>query len=151
MHIIYHCCNGCHASSIAAAMHLGLLPMDYKPSYHDLLNIPFYDNLEETDKGKIILRGTDEKGNKIYTLGRKYVPHIILPAILDTWNVLAQNEKDLLLVNTQSCVNNFMKFGGYMSRKLKITKIGKPMVAKATLHSYSNIANIVKNVKQSLN
>ncbi|RKD26089.1 Protein of unknown function [Caminicella sporogenes DSM 14501] len=151
MHIIYHCCEGCYSSSTAAAIHLGLLPINNKPSYYDLLKVPFFDNLEETDKGKIILRGTDENGNKIYTLGRKYAPHIILPVILDVWNILGLNEKDLLFVNTQPCVNNFMKFGNYMYKKLKLTKQVKPIIVKSTLHSYEKIANIVKRVKQNIN
>lgn len=150
MHIIYHCVTGCHSSSTAAAIHLGLLPEEYKPSYHDLVNVPFYDGLEEKDRGKIILRGTDKKGNKVYTLSRKYIPHLILPLVLDTWNVLNQAEKDLMLINTQPCVNGSMKFGGYLSRKLKMIKTGRPIVAKGTLYTYENIANIVKNTKKQL-
>jgi len=150
LHIIYHCCEGCYSSATAAAIHLDLLPMDRKPSYHDLINVPFYDNLKETDRGKIILRGTDEIGNKVYTLSRKYIPHIILPAIIDLWRELEQNENDLMLVNTQYCVNRGIKTGGFLSKRLNITSLGKPLTAKATLHSYYKIANIVKQTKQSL-
>lgn len=151
MHIVYHCVTGCHSSSTAAAIHIGLLPENYKPSYHDLLSVPFYDELEEKDRGKIILRGTDEKGNSIYTLSRKYIPHLILPVVLDTWNIFNQAENDLMLVNTQPCVNGFMKLGGYLSRGLKMTKQGKPIVAKGTLYTYENIAALVKNTKNQLN
>lgn len=151
MHIVYHCVTGCHSSSTAAAIHLGLLPENYKPSYHDLLSVPFYDELEEKDRGKIILRGTDEKGNSIYTLSRKYIPHLILPVVLDTWNIFNQAENDLMLVNTQPCVNGFMKLGGYLSRGLKMTKSGRPIVAKGTLYTYENIATLVKNTKNQLN
>lgn len=151
MHIVYHCVTGCHSSSTAAAIHIGLLPENYKPSYHDLLSVPFYDELEEKDRGKIILRGTDEKGNSIYTLSRKYIPHLILPVVLDTWNIFNQAENDLMLVNTQPCVNGFMKLGGYLSRGLKMTKQGRPIVAKGTLYTYENIAALVKNTKNQLN
>ncbi|WP_432408799.1 DUF3189 family protein [Wukongibacter sp. M2B1] len=150
MHIVYHCATGCHSSSTAAAMHLDLLPIDTKPSYHDLINVPFYDELEETDRGRLILRGTDIKGNKIYTLSRKYIPHLVLPVVCDTWKAFNQSEKDLMLINTQPGVNGFMKFGGYLSRRLKLTKVGKPIVAKATLYSYNYIANIVKDTKDLL-
>ncbi len=151
MHIVYHCVSGCHSSSTAAAIHLGLLPIDYKPSYNDLINLPFYDQLEEKDRGKLIERGIDSQGNKIYTLGRKYYAHLVLPVVIDTWRAFNQNENDLLLVNTQSCVNGSMKLGAYLSRDLKLTNIGRPMVGKGTLRSYNNIANIVKNTKNSLN
>lgn len=150
MHIVYHCVTGCHSSSTAAAIHLGLLPEEYKPSYHDLISVPFYDELEEKDRGKIILRGTDEKGNSIYTLSRKYIPHLILPVVLDTWNIFNQAENDLMLVNTQPCVNGFMKLGGYLSRGLKMTNTGRPIVAKGTLYTYNNISTLVKNTKNQL-
>ena len=151
LHIVYHCVSGCHSSSTAAAIHLGLLPLDYKPSYHDLINVPFYDQLEERDRGKLIERGIDSQGNKVYTLGRKYAAHLVLPAVLDTWKAFKQNENDLLLVNTEYCVNGLMKFGGYLSRSLKFTNIGRPIIGDGTLRSYDNIANIVKNTKGSLN
>lgn len=151
MHIVYHCVTGCHSSSAAAAIHLDLLPIDTKPSYHDLVKVPFYDELEETDRGRLILRGTDSKGNKVYTLSRKYIAHLVLPVVCDTWKMFNQSEDDLMLINTQSSVNGFMTFGGYLSRRLKFTKVGKPIVAKATLYSYNNIADIVKNTKSLLN
>jgi hypothetical protein len=150
MHIVYHCVTGCHSSSTAAAIHLGMLPIDYKPSYHDLISVPFYDELEEKDRGKLINRGTDDKGNSIYTLSRKYLPHLILPVVLDTWKIFNQSQDQLMLINTQPCVNGFMKLGGYLSRGMKFTKVGRPMVAKGTLYSYNDIANIVKNTRSLL-
>ncbi|SHK05839.1 DUF3189 family protein [Paramaledivibacter caminithermalis] len=150
MHIVYHCATGCHSSSTAAAIHLGILPIEYKPSYHDLISVPFYDALEKKDRGRLIYRGIDDKGNSIYTLGRKYISHLILPVILDTWKIFNQSPNNLILINTQPCVNGFMKFGGYLSRNLKLTKIGRPIVAKGTLYSYKNIANIVKDTKRLL-
>ncbi len=150
MHIIYHCVDGCHASSTAAAIHLNMLPMDEKPSYHDIMNVPFFDSLNETDRGKIIYRGIDEFGNKVYTLSRKYIPHILLPTLIDVWKAVEQNRKELLLVNTQSCVNNLMKTGSLLSRKLNQVRVGRPLVSKATLYSYNRISNIVKHTKYSL-
>ncbi len=108
-HIIYHCFDGCHSSSVATAIHLNMLPEDHRPSYHDIMHIPFFDNLEETDKGKIIYRGTDEMNNKVYTLSRKYISHIVLPTLLDVWKILGQKKSQLMLINTQHCVNNYMK------------------------------------------
>lgn len=147
MHIIYHCAEGCHCSPTAAAIHLDLLPIDHKPSYHDFINIPYFDNILNSEKGRIILRGTDEYGNKIYTLCRSYYPHIVLPAILDVWKSMGGKANELLLVNTQNSTNQYMKYGRLMSSKLNLTVQGKSMSIKGTLYNYDKIANIVKETK----
>lgn len=147
VHIIYHCCDGCYSSATAAAIHLNMLPIDYRPSYHDLANIPFYDNFSESDRGRIILRGTDEYNNNIYTLSRKHAPHIVLPTIHDMWKALEQDEKELIFINTQSCVNRAMRFGSFFSKNSNSSNFGSRMVAKATLGSYEQISNVVREAK----
>ncbi len=150
LHIIYHCVGGAHSSPTAAAIHLNMLPMDHIPSKYDLLNIPFYDTLEKIDRGKIILRGTDEFGNKVYTLSRQFEPKIILSVITDMWSILGNKPNDLLLVDTLPCVNTLMKIGGFSSRRLKWVKFGRPIVAKGTIDTYPNLVNVVKKTKEML-
>lgn len=150
LHIIYHCVGGAHSSPTAAAIHLNMLPMDYIPRKEDLLYIPFYDTLKKTDRGKIVYRGTDERGNKIYTLSRQFVPHLVIPAIQDTWNILGGNEKDLLLVDTVPCVNWLMRIGGFSSRRLNWVRFGRPIVTRGTLSTYPNLVNIVKKTKKMI-
>ncbi|WP_425514940.1 DUF3189 family protein [Crassaminicella profunda] len=150
MHIIYHCVGGCHSSCTAAAIHLNMLPTNHIPSKQDLLNIPFFDTLEKTDAGKIFYRGSDEFGNKIYTLGRQFVPHIVIPCLKDMWKILNQKEEELLLVNTLPCVNGLMRIGGFSSRRLKWVKFGRPIVAHGTLSAYKNIVKVVEETKKIL-
>ncbi|WP_330375495.1 DUF3189 family protein [Inediibacterium massiliense] len=148
IHIIYHCVGGCHSSCTAAAIHLNMLPLDHIPKEYDLLNVPFFDALEKTDAGKIIYRGTDEWGNSIYTLGRQFVPHIVLSSILDTWKILAPSSEKLLLVNTIPCVNTLMRIGGFSSRRLHWVRFGRPIVAKGTIQAYKNIMKVVEETKK---
>ncbi|QXM06260.1 DUF3189 family protein [Crassaminicella indica] len=150
MYIIYHCVGGCHSSCTAAAIHLNILPTHHTPNKHDLLNIPFFDTLEKTDAGKIIYRGTDECGNKIYTLGRQFVPHIIIPCIKDMWNILGQKEEDLLIIDTLPCVNWLMKIGGFISRRLKWITFGRPIVAHGTILAYKDLVKLVEETKKIL-
>lgn len=150
LHIIYHCVGGCHSSCTAAAIHLNMLPLNHTPSKHALLNIPFFDALEKTDIGKIIYRGTDELGNKVYTLGRQFSPHIVLPAIKDMWKILGQSDKNLLIIDTLPCVNFLMRLGGFSSRRLRWVKFGRPIVTNGTLYAYKNIANVVKKTREML-
>nr|WP_129598914.1 DUF3189 family protein [Anaerophilus nitritogenes] len=148
MHIIYHCVGGCHSSCTAAAIHLNMLPSDYVPNEYDLLKVPFFDALEKKDAGKIIYRGTDEWGNLIYTLGRQFVPNIVLSSIIDMWKILENSSEQLLLVNTIPCVNTLMRIGGFSSRRLHWVKFGRPIVAKGTIQAYENIAQVVEETKK---
>ncbi len=150
LHIIYHCVGGSHSSPTAAAIHLNMLPTDHIPSKYDLLNITFYDALEPMDQGKIIYRGTDEFGNKVYTLSRQFIPHLIIPAIKDMWSILGQKEEDLLIIDTLSCVNTLMKIGGCLSRRFHFVKIGRPIVTYGTLLAYKDLVQIVEETKKML-
>ena len=148
MHIIYHCVGGAHSSPTAAAIHLNMLPIDRVPTKYDILNVPYYDTLEKKDRGKIIFRGTDEFGNKVYTLSRQFAPELVITAIKDIWGILGEKEEDLLIVDTLPCVNTLMRIGGFSSRRLKWVKFGRPVVVKGTLMTYTNIAQIVKETKE---
>ncbi|MEW9121549.1 MAG: DUF3189 family protein [Thermotaleaceae bacterium] len=150
LHIIYHCVGGAHSSSIAAAVHLNMLPIHPRPTASDLLNIPFYDTLESIDRGKIFLRGFDEYGNAVYNMSRQFIPHLLIPAILDMWKVLEQKEENILFVNTMPCVNIWMKIGGFSSRRLKWVSFGRPIVTRGTLLAYDNLVNIVLETKSKL-
>jgi len=149
LHIIYHCVGGAHSSPTAAAIHLNMLPTDHIPNKLDILNLPFFDTLEKKDRGKIIYRGTDEFDNKVYTLGRQFIPDIVINSIKDMWGILNQKEDDLLIVNTLPSVNLLMKIGGFSSRRLNLVKFGRPIVLHGTLSAYTNIVKIVKETKKS--
>jgi len=151
LHIIYHCVGGAHSSPTAAAIHLNMLPMDHIPSKADLLSIPFYDTLEKKDRGKIILRGTDEYGNKVYTLSRQFEPRLIISIIKDMWSIMDFKEEDLMIVDTLPSVNTLMRIGGFSSRRLNWVRFGRPIVVKGTLATYHNLVRIVKETKEKLN
>ncbi|WP_425446055.1 DUF3189 family protein [Dethiothermospora halolimnae] len=143
MYVIYHCVGGTHSSAIAAAIHLKLLPTNKIPTADEITAIPFFDTLTKEDQGKILFRGVDNKGNKIFTLSRQFVPQLVLPAIKDSWELSGGNLDDLLLVNTMPSVNFLMKLGGFSSRRLHLVSFGRPIVTKGTIKTYNNILNIV--------
>lgn len=151
MHIIYHCVGGAHSSVIASAIHLNKLPIDRHPTVDDILNVPYFDILTIKDRGRIMLRGTDEKGNRVYTLSRQFVPHLVVPVIEDTWNMLGESPDNLMIVSTLSAVNFLMRLGGFTSRRMNWVKFGRPIVARGTLQTYPNLVDIVLETKKRLN
>ncbi|WIV10730.1 DUF3189 family protein [Proteiniborus sp. MB09-C3] len=151
MNIIYHCVGGSHSSVLAAAIHLGLLPDDRKPTKEDILGISFFDTLSKQEQGKILLRGLDENGNKVFTLSRQFAPHLVLPAIEDAYQLGGGQLSDLLLVSTMSPVNWLMKIGGFSSRRLHLVAFGRPIAAYGTAKAYDKIAQLVNNAKKMIN
>lgn len=151
MNIIYHCVGGAHSSVLAASIHLGLLPADRKPTKEDILSIPFFDTLSKQEQGKILLRGIDESGNKVFTLSRQFVPRLLLPAIKDAYQLGGGQLSDLLLVNTLNPVNWLMKIGGFSSRRLHLVAFGRPIAAYGSAKAYYKIAQIVANTKKMIN
>ncbi|MFZ5968145.1 MAG: DUF3189 family protein [Bacillota bacterium] len=150
MHIIYHCSWGSHASAIAAAIHLKMLPRDHIPSKNDISNMPFFDTIEKVDVGKIIFRGMDEHGHSIYTLACQKVPHLVLPAVEDMWHTLGQRKDQLLVIDMGSKSNLSMKLGGYFSRKLNRVNLGRPILLRGTCTVYPMIAHAVEDIKATL-
>lgn len=150
MDIIYHCVGGSHSSVLAAAIHLGLLPENRKPTKKDILNIPFFDTLSKQEQGKILLRGIDEKENRVFTLSRQFVPRLVLPAIEDAYQLGGGQLSELVLVNTMNPVNWIMKIGGFSSRRLHLVAFGRPIVAYGTVKAYDEIARLVANTKDMI-
>jgi len=151
MIIVYHCVGGSHSSAIAAAIHLGQLPRDRVPSAQEIEQIPYFDTSTPKDYGRIIHRGDDNRGNRIFTLSRQFVPKLVIPAVEDAWKIAGQDPKHLMMINTLPTVNILMKIGGFSSRRLNLVFFGRPIVTKGVQQAYKQIINMVDNVQSMIN
>lgn len=149
MIIIYHDVGGAHSTATAANIHINNLPIDRVPDKSELLSLTTFDKINKNQLGHILYIGEDEFGSKVYTIGRKYNPNIVLSAIKDIFNI-AGGKEELYIVDTHPTVNVWMKIGGFTSRGLGIVSIGRPIVTYGTLKAYENIADIVKKVKDTI-
>ncbi len=150
MHIIYHCVGGTHSSAIASAIHLGLLPKTRAATVQELLSIPYFDNTDKQEYGRIIHRGIDEYGNNIYTLSRQFTGSIMIRALKDLCIILTGSENHVIFINASTAVNNTMKIGGFLSRRLNMIAIGRPIVLKGCSKAYMDIAAIVTKTKENV-
>lgn len=148
---IYNCYGGTHSSSLASAIHLKQLPLDRLPSRDEILNTEYFNKLKYCDMGRIIFRGTDEEGNKVYTLGRG-TSRVLIPCIKNLITLL-QNEcglnEKIVLSNMSPAVPTAMTCGGFFSRGLGIHFIGVPFLVKGARQAYSKIIRMVDYTKQS--
>ncbi len=151
MHIIYHCVGGAHSSAIASAIHLGLLPKTRVATDREILSIPYFDNVTSRQYGCIIHRGIDEYGNNIYTLSRQFSGKIIIKALKDLCIILAGSENRVLFINASTAVNTTMKIGGFLSRRVNMVAIGRPIVLRGSRRAYMDIVGIVNKTKSKVN
>jgi hypothetical protein len=150
MIFIYNCFGGTHSSSLAAAVHLGKLPTNRRPTTEEILGIEYFNKLTYKDMGKIIYRGTDEEGNKVYSIGRG-TSKILIPCLENLINLLHTecdfNEK-IVFSNMSPTVPFAMTMGGFFSRGLHIHFIGVPLLVVGAKQAYSKVITLVNKTKE---
>jgi hypothetical protein len=143
---IYYDFGGTHSSSIAAAIHLKLIPADRVPGKADVINVPMFDKLSFQDRAKIVYRGTDNEGNKVFTLGygiHKKMVFCLQNAIYMLHQQYGFNER-MVLSSTAPTVPLSMTFGGFFSKVLKLVFIGRPLLIKGARKNFKKMAKLVE-------
>lgn len=147
MKIIYHCFGGAHSSVTAAALHLGWLPKDRLPTTEELKDLPYFDRPIGKDHGNIRFMGKDEFNNEIFVIGRRNESRTFENMAYGLINVFGLSGDGFRLVNVMPYVNWKMVLGGYTSRRLLITAIGRPVIMAGVKHAYWHIVSLVQKVK----
>ncbi|MBU7005547.1 DUF3189 family protein [Phosphitispora fastidiosa] len=147
MKIIYHCYGGAHSSVTAAAVHLGWLPTDRIPGSDEIKAIPYFDRPVTGDHGRLQFMGNDEFGNDIYVIGRRNAARVFENMAIGMAQVYGFCSEQLVLVNVMPYVNWKMVVGGFTSRKLGFTAIGRPVVTAGVKAAYWKIVSIVNRIK----
>jgi len=148
---IYNCFGGTHSSSLASAIHLKKLPADRIPTTEEILGTDYFNKLNSKDRGKIIYRGTDEEGNKVFTIGRG-TSKILIPCLKDLITLLHNEFKlteKIIFSNMSPTVPFSMSVGGFFSRGLGIDFIGVPLLVLGAKKAYMQIVDIVNRTKEA--
>jgi hypothetical protein len=151
MIFIYNCYAGTHSSSLASAIHLKKLPADRVPTRDEILDTDYFDKLKKKDFGRVIFRGTDDEGNRVYTVGRG-PSKLIVPCLSNMLNILCSdygfNEK-IVFSNMSPSVNLAMSIGGFVSRRFGLRFIGTPFLVAGAKKAHKRIVEIVKKTRES--
>lgn len=150
MKIIYHCYGSAHSSVMCASIHLGLLPSDRKPSADELMQIPLFDRTTPAQIGTVFFIGHDCHDNEIYVLGMANAKSIVKNTVYSLLQICGIDRQDIRLVNSLKHVNLITKIGGFLSRRLNLISIGRPLVIYGVRHNYFEYVNLVKSVKADL-
>ncbi|HOB07898.1 MAG TPA: DUF3189 family protein [Limnochordia bacterium] len=143
MKIIYCCYGGTHSSPVAAAIHLGKLSTERVPTGGEIRAVELFDQLRSDHRGQVMFFGMDQWGNGIYVCGRGRDKRGIVKAVKSGAALAGGNLDELLFVDTLPAVNWLMRIGGFLSRRLGLVAIGRPLVVKGTQKAFFNLANIV--------
>lgn len=150
MKVIYHCYGSAHSSVVCAAIHMGLLPTDRKPSGSELMSLPHFDKTTSGQIGTVFSMGIDSDKNEIYILGMASAKTIVKNTIYSLLDIYAIDTRSVTLVNTLEHVNIITKIGGLLSRRLNLIGVGRPLVIFGVRHNYFDYVNLVKSVKERL-
>lgn len=149
--VIYSCYGGTHSSPVAAAIHLGRLPRDRVPAREELLSIPGFDRAEGDGRGRLTPVGTDRWGNFVYVLPRGSIPlRALRRLIAGTLAMCGRADMPLVIVDTLVCLNWPMRVGGFLSRRLGLVFVGRPLVAWGTQRAYRCLVALVERVEAAL-
>lgn len=150
--IVYTCFGGTHSSPVAAAIHLGTLPRDTVPSTRQLMDLPLFDKVDGTGRGRLVFAGTDEHGHDVYVLGRgKESAAVVERTIVSAWALLGAQRVPLIVCDTLPCVNVLMRVGGWLSRGAGLVFIGRPIVLYGTRLAYRRLVRLVQEVENHIN
>lgn len=147
MKIIYHCYGGSHSSVTAAAIHLGLLTEKKVPSPEELQKLPYYDGQVNKDHGLLRFMGIDQYNNQVYIIGRRNSGRILENVYRGLMEIFRIPRDEVYMFSVMPYVNWRMVVGGYISRRLGLVKIGRPLVTKGTRVAFLNLVSMVQKVK----
>lgn len=147
MNIIYHCFGGAHSSVTAAAIHLGWLETSKKPTFEELMQIPYFEVQIDEDHGIFRYMGEDEKHNKVFILGRRNLKGNFEKIVYGLAKIYGRKD-DFLLIDTMPYVNWKMIIGGSLSRGLESPKLGRKIVLQGVQDSFFTYVAFVEKIKR---
>lgn len=147
MKVIYCCYGSSHSSVVAAAIHLGTLPLSPIPCSLDIMNLPYYDKVTTDELGACTYMGTDDTGCDVYILGTGPARRIVRRAVESIFQLCGVSQDSYMLVDTLTSIGAVTKIGGFLSRRMGLTRIGRPMTIWGIKRAYPQLASIVARVK----
>lgn len=153
MIIVYHDYGGTHSTALAAAIHLGIVGTGGATSVSAdalLHEVPYFDQVPGHCKGTVMHIGRDSAGHDVYILGRRRDPELAINAVLSASRLIGRSEAELVFIDVSKRVNLLMRIGGYLSRGLRMVRLGRPIAVKGTQMAYSSIAELVEKTRASI-
>lgn len=148
MRIVYHCYGGTHSSVVAAALHLGRLPAERLPTPEELLALDLFDRTEREEHGRLFFMGKDAAGHEVYVVGLENSVEMVRRFLHSLARIHDLDEEEMYFVNALQKVNFWMRVGGYLSRALGFTRVGRPLVIYGVRRAYPALVELVHETRR---
>ncbi|HOB28414.1 MAG: DUF3189 family protein [Dethiobacteria bacterium] len=148
MIVIFQCFGGTHTSVAAAAIYLGKLPRSRVPRLEELLALPYFDRVDKAEIGTLNYAGRDRQGHLVFILGSG-CRGTEVRGLLSSFVKLAGARKPVVAVI--DCFPEVIfpvRLGGFISRRLGLTSIGRPLVGRGILRSYPRLVALVNSFEK---
>ena len=149
MLIIFQCYGGTHTSVTAASYYLGLLPRHRPPHAHELVALPYFDRLSNSKMGHLHYIGPDLSGNPVFALGSGHWRRPMQAIIAD---YLCRDGRPstapVALIDCAMTLTAAIRLGGFLSRRLGWTTLGRPLVCRGIRRAYRNLLARVEDFEK---
>ncbi|NLG87514.1 MAG: DUF3189 family protein [Firmicutes bacterium] len=143
--LIFYCCYGrAHSSVVAAALHLGQLPLKTPTA---ICKLPYFDRAKAQDIGIPKLVGTDTHGNFVFILGRGPARGSVEATLETVLLACGYRKQDIMFIDLQPYLNFYARLGGFLSRRLGLVFPGKQLAAFGIWRALPQIEECVKTAK----
>jgi len=157
MIIIFQCYGGTHTSVAAASIYLKRLPRRRVPQLSDLLALPYFDRVDRNEIGTLYYVGCDRSDNPVFVLGSgRWGAQI--RALLTRLTSMQQQGRTFLLHNDRDdgvavidcfpTITGAVRLGGFLSRRLGLIAIGRPLVGLGILRAYHRFVELVESFEK---
>ncbi|HWI64679.1 MAG TPA: DUF3189 family protein [Symbiobacteriaceae bacterium] len=148
--VIYHCYGSAHSSVTAANIHVGVLPLDRRPSPFEILHQPLFDRAKTHEVGLARLMGVDEWGNEVYVLGLAGSKNQLRQGLIDFLALWGVPDGRFRFEPTLHHAGIILRVGGYASRGLGWVVLGRPLCALGVWLKYPLFAGHVQQVRNQV-
>jgi len=149
MIIIFQCYGGTHTSIVAASLYTGRLSLSRPPRTEELISLPYYDRMDGTEMGKLHFVGTDRRGNNVFALGSGKWGKEIRQVLTSILALTGENRQPVAVIDCLPYINTLTRLGGFISRRLGLTGIGRPLVNYGIRGSYRSLLRLVQSFEQN--
>lgn len=124
-----------------------MIPETRPPTFAELVSLPYYDKVGNHEIGIARFMGRDEFGNDVYVMGLGPSRRTAMRAVGSVLEILGMGQNEVLLVDALGPIGPLTRIGGFLSRRLGLVRVGRPLTVLGIRRVFKDIVKIVHEVK----